>query len=368
MLTDEFDYDLPPDLIAQRPTKRRRDSRLLILAGGQSEPEDSHFQLLPEVLVPGDLLVLNDTRVVPARVYGRKSSGGRVEILLERLLSETRALVQIRASKPPGSGTAIEADGGGSLLVKRREGPFYVLEKEDLGNLEEFFATHGHVPLPPYIRRPDEAGDAERYQTVYATRPGAVAAPTAGLHFDREMLTELASRGIRQLSITLHVGSGTFQPLRLQTVEENRLHAERFQVGPSAVQEILETRAAGGRVVAVGTTVARALEAAAAGGELSACEGETELFIYPGYQFRVVDAMLTNFHLPASSLLMLVCAFGGYARVMEAYCHALAQRYRFFSYGDAMFLTRCAAPDLPPSASADDERGARDDDGQAHGS
>lgn len=348
MLTRDFEYELPTDLIAQRPTPQRGDSRLLVVGGGEDSFRDSCFRSLPDYLSPGDLLVLNDTRVIPARLFGRKKTGGKVEILLERLLSPSRALVQIRASKTPKEGTSIEVEGGERLHVLGRQGEFFVLEMCGDGDLMSVFDRWGHVPLPPYVSRPDQIEDTERYQTVYAHRPGAVAAPTAGLHFDGAMLAELESRGVQHLFVTLHVGAGTFQPVRTTRVEQHCLHTERFEVNPTAVERIVKTRSAGGRIVAVGTTAVRTLETAAASGELVACEGETGLFIYPGYRFQVVDCLITNFHLPTSSLLMLVCAFGGYARVMSAYRHAVAARYRFFSYGDAMLVARRDDPDLPP--------------------
>lgn len=332
----DFHYELPPELIAQQPLATRSASRLLHL-GAQGRPEDLAFSALADLLRPADLLVVNDTRVIPARLLGHKRSGGQVELLVERVLDEHRLLAQLRASRAPRAGSWLDF-GADAAQVEGREGPFFVLAFAT--PLPAVLERSGHVPLPPYIRRGDEAADRERYQTLFAREPGAVAAPTAGLHFDAALLERLAARGVRLARITLHVGAGTFAPLREAQLESGELHAERVTVGPAAVAAIAEARAAGGRVVAVGTTVVRALEAAAAGGVPAPLDGETRLFIRPGFRFGVVDALVTNFHLPESSLLMLVCAFGGMARVLAAYRHAVQQRYRFFSYGDAMFLER----------------------------
>ncbi|WJW74535.1 tRNA preQ1(34) S-adenosylmethionine ribosyltransferase-isomerase QueA [Thiohalobacter sp. IOR34] len=338
MRRSDFDYSLPPGLIAQQPPVRRSDSRLLVLDGDR--PLDRRFPDLLDLLAPGDLLVLNDTRVIPARLHGRKASGGRVEVLLERLLDDHQALAQLRASKSPRAGTRLELDGGLEVEVLGREDDLFRLRFLDPRPLPELLDAHGHMPLPPYIERADDPQDRERYQTVFAARPGAVAAPTAGLHFDAEMLQRLAAQGVESARVTLHVGAGTFQPVRVERLEAHRMHAEWLEVPTATVEAVRRTRAAGGRVVAVGTTVVRSLETAAAGGELAEFRGDTRLFITPGYEFRVVDALLTNFHLPQSTLLMLVCAFGGYEEVMAAYRHAVAKGYRFFSYGDAMFLPR----------------------------
>lgn len=340
----DFHYDLPDELIAQAPLAERPASRLLVLDGATGHWHDSRFRALAGLLRSGDLLVLNDTRVIPARVFGRKESGGRIELLVERLLGEHGATGQLRASKSPAPGVRLQFDGGATAVVKCRCGPgddlFELLfDRPVLPWLE----AHGRMPLPPYIRRVDDAADATRYQTVYGRHPGAVAAPTAGLHFDAALLAELAARGIETASVTLHVGAGTFQPVRTDDPREHRLHAERVEVKPAVCAAIAATRARGGRVVAVGTTVVRSLEAAATATGLAPFTGETELFILPGYRFRVVDALVTNFHLPESSLLMLVCAFGGQDAVLGAYRHAVAARYRFFSYGDAMFVTPTAA-------------------------
>lgn len=333
MRTSEFNYALPDQLIARYPTPERRGSRLLELG---PELVDRRFEDLPALLRAGDLLVFNDTRVIPARLRGRKESGGRVEVLIERVESDASALAHIRASKSPKPGSKLLIDDV-AVLVTGRDGELFSLEfaVPVLPLLDRL----GEVPLPPYLERAAEASDRERYQTVYARDPGAVAAPTAGLHFDEAMLEETRELGVRHAWVTLHVGAGTFQALRQENVDENRLHSERVQVEQSVCDAVQETRAAGGRVIAVGTTSVRALECASAGGELQPFRGETDLFILPGYRFRSVDAMLTNFHLPQSSLLMLVASFAGTERVLNAYQHAVQEKYRFFSYGDAMFLT-----------------------------
>ena len=337
MRLSDFHYDLPPDRIAQEPPARRGDSRLLVLDGATGAHEDRHFQDLPGLLRRGDLLVFNDTRVIPARLHGTKDSGGAVEILIERLLGPDRALAHVRASKALRPGRTVQV-GGESLEVVGRDGALYELACP-AGDLTAFLERHGHVPLPPYIRRPDSPEDRERYQTVYAARPGAVAAPTAGLHFDHAMLDRLAAAGVRSARVTLHVGAGTFQPVRAERLEDHAMHAEQVDVGDEACALVAQTRREGGRVVAVGTTAVRSLEAAAGDGALRPFRGETRLFIRPGYRFRCVDLLLTNFHLPESTLLMLVCAFAGLGPVMAAYRHAVHAGYRFFSYGDAMLIS-----------------------------
>lgn len=337
MQTSDFIYELPRELIAQYPAEQRTDSRLLVL-DQQAGPLDRHFSDFPSLLRENDLLVFNDTRVMAARLFGHKESGGKVEILLERLLPDNRALAQVRASKSPMAGSRILV-GKVSLTVEGREGDMFILATQSPG-FTALMATHGHIPLPPYIRRDDEFYDESRYQTVYAEREGSVAAPTAGLHFDEPLLSELRSRDVDTARVTLHVGAGTFQPVRVENLSEHVMHAEWLQVSESVCDKIARTRKRGGRVIAVGTTSVRSLESAAAGGNLRPFEGDTRLFITPGYEFKVVDALLTNFHLPESTLLMLVCAFAGYDEVMTAYRHAVVQKYRFFSYGDAMFLTR----------------------------
>jgi len=334
----EFDFELPPELIAQAPLEQRAASRLLHLPAVNDECREWRFGQLGSLLRPNDLLVLNDTRVIPARLLGRKASGGKVEMLLERILEPRLALVQLRSSRSPADGAELSFEGGAKARVEGRQGPFFLLRFDT--DLQALLETHGHVPLPPYIERDDAADDRERYQTVYAKQAGAVAAPTAGLHFDQALLQELEDSGVRSVAVTLHVGAGTFLPLRAEQLASGRLHAERIAVGEDVCEAVAATRERGGRVVAVGTTVARALESAAADGVLRAFYGETDLFIRPGYDFRVVDALITNFHLPASSLLMLVAAFRGKEAVLSAYRYAVAQRFRFFSYGDAMFIER----------------------------
>ena len=340
MRKSEFAYDLPPDLIAQEPLRSRSASRLLALDGCTGATRDLHFTDLLDLLRAGDVLVLNDTRVIPARLRGKKDTGGQVEVLIERVLDDRRALAQIRASKTPRTGQRLDLEGGVAAVVRSRQGEFYELEFESDRPVLALLDEIGHMPLPPYIARADEAADRERYQTVYARAAGAVAAPTAGLHFDEAMLARLDARGVERAFITLHVGAGTFQPLRVEEVSAHRMHREWIAVDSAAARQVNAARREGRRVVAVGTTVVRALESAALGGEIQPFSGETDIFICPGYRFRVVDAMVTNFHLPESTLLMLVCAFAGTERVLHAYRHAVAERYRFFSYGDAMFITR----------------------------
>lgn len=339
----DYRYDLPTELIAQRPLGERGASRLLAVGrigeGDRRALRDLRFVDLPSLLQPGDLLVFNNTRVMRARLLGRKETGGRIEILIERLLGPHAALAHVRASKSPRAGQWLRIGGGPRLQVTGRADELYRLESEG-ATLTEIMTAHGHVPLPPYIQRPDDAADELRYQTVYGHRSGAVAAPTAGLHFDETMLARLAELGIQRAELTLHVGAGTFQPVRVENLDRHQMHAEWIEVDECVCQQVAQTRAAGGRVVAVGTTSVRSLESAAASGELRPFQGDTRLFIRPGYRFKVVDAMITNFHLPESTLLMLVSAFAGYELMMDAYRHAVASRYRFFSYGDAMFLTR----------------------------
>ena len=334
----DFFYQLPAELIADRPLPRRGANRLLGLDDATDAIVDLRFADFGSLLRPGDLLVLNDTRVLPARLRGRKASGGACEILLERILDDgRRILAQARASKGLRPGTRIELPGGATAIAIARRDDLFELEFDRAAL--PYFEAHGSVPLPPYVARDAEPQDRERYQTVYAETPGAVAAPTAGLHFERETLAELARSGIAIERLTLHVGAGTFMPLRADDIDAHRMHAERVRVPSACVAAIGSARSRGGRVVAVGTTVVRALESAAAGGGLQAFEGETDIFIRPGYRFRVVDALLTNFHLPESTLLVLVAAFAGRERVLAAYHHAMERRYRFFSYGDAMFVT-----------------------------
>ncbi|MBN4079214.1 tRNA preQ1(34) S-adenosylmethionine ribosyltransferase-isomerase QueA [Beggiatoa alba] len=358
MRRSDFHFDLPPELIAQYPLPQRTASRLLtlladeLLGGEISDDEtlaeatvsDRQFQDIVGLLKPGDLLVMNNTRVIPARLFGYKATGGKVEVLVERVLGEHRLLAHVRASKSPKPGMSLLLEGGMLATVEGREGDLFVLSFAGDTPVAALLEAYGHMPLPPYIDRADQLEDRERYQTVYAERQGAVAAPTAGLHFDQPLLDALAQKCVESTFVTLHVGAGTFQPVRAELIADHHMHAETIEVSPQTVAAVAATRARGGRVVAVGTTSVRALESAACfssrNGELAAFQGDTDIFIMPGYPFKVVDALLTNFHLSESTLLMLVCAFGGYDAVMAAYQHAIEQRYRFFSYGDAMFLTR----------------------------
>jgi S-adenosylmethionine:tRNA ribosyltransferase-isomerase len=343
MRREDFEYELPPDRIAQYPLPRRGDSKLLCLDGRSGVLGDRGIAELPTLLSPGDLLVFNDTRVLRARLFGHKATGGRVELLVERVIDSQHAVARIRASKAPRPGTFIGLEGGEALEVLDRTDALYTVALQANRGFQALMERSGHVPLPPYIRRAVEAADAERYQTVYARTLGAVAAPTAGLHFDQALLDALQSRGVCTAFVTLHVGGGTFEPVREETIEAHRMHAEAMTVGSEVCRRVHEARARGGRIVAVGTTTLRALETAAARGEIETYGGETELFIYPGYRFRVVDVLLTNFHLPGSTLLMLVCAFAGREQVLNAYRHAISYGYRFYSYGDAMLLTRAGA-------------------------
>jgi len=334
----DFHFELPTGLIAQAPLPQRSASRLLLLDAGSERREDRQFAELPGLLRAGDLLVFNDTRVLPARLFGRKASGGEVEVLVERVLDQHQLLAQIRASKTPKPGSVLHLDGGVLATVLGREGEFFRLQLLTDEDAVTVLERIGHMPLPPYIQRPDAAFDQTRYQTVYARAPGAVAAPTAGLHFDPALLDALAAAGIGQGWLTLHVGAGTFQPMRVENLEEHRMHSERFTVSADLCEQIRATRSAGGRVVAVGTTVLRALESALREGVLVPASGETEIFITPGYTITSVDALISNFHLPQSTLLMLVSAFAGRERVLAAYAHAVQSGYRFFSYGDAMLI------------------------------
>jgi len=336
---DEFDYELPAGLIAQHPAASRSDSRLLC-AGGEALA-DRRFSELPQLLAPGDLVVLNDTRVIKARLLGEKASGGRVEALIERVLSEHEALAQVRASKPPREGSSLRFGASLEARVLGREGEFYRLRFPDGAPVLELLERHGSVPLPPYITHAPDSGDESRYQTVYARKPGAVAAPTAGLHFDEPLFAALRARGVELTWITLHVGAGTFQPMRTKDLAGHRMHSERYEIPDATAAAIDAARGRGGRIVAVGTTTVRCLEAAAAArGAVAPGSGETDLFITPGFEFRAVDRLITNFHLPRSTLLVLVSAFAGIEAMRHAYAHAVGQRYRFFSYGDAMLVDR----------------------------
>ncbi|AXA65841.1 tRNA preQ1(34) S-adenosylmethionine ribosyltransferase-isomerase QueA [Pseudomonas oryzihabitans] len=343
----DFHFDLPESLIARHPLAERRGSRLLVLDGPSGELSHRHFADLLGYLRPGDLMVFNDTRVIPARLFGQKASGGKLEILVERVLDEERVLAHVRSSKSPKPGSRILIDGGAEAeMVARHEALFELKFAEPVLPLLE---RVGHMPLPPYIDRPDEAEDRERYQTVYARNAGAVAAPTAGLHFDEPLLEAIRAKGVATAFVTLHVGAGTFQPVRVERIEDHHMHREWLQVDPAVVDAVAACRARGGRVIAVGTTSVRSLESAARDGELQAFAGETDIFLYPGRPFHVVDALVTNFHLPESTLLMLVSAFAGYRETMTAYATAVAEGYRFFSYGDAMFITRNPGAQGPES-------------------
>jgi len=338
MNVDDFYFELPDELIARRPAPERTGSRLLSLTSAGIGHH--RFPDVCEFLRPGDLLVFNDTRVIPARLFGAKASGGKIEVLVERITGEREALCHVRASKAPKPGTWLEFGDGIRAEMRGRVGELFHLFFAGSSTLLDILDRIGHMPLPPYIDRPDDADDLGRYQTVYAREPGAVAAPTAGLHFDKAILDKLAAAGIDLGFVTLHVGAGTFQPVRVDQVEQHTMHSERYQVPELLVEQVAAAHARGGRVVAVGTTSLRALESAAASGHLRAGQGDTDIFIYPGYRFRLVDALVTNFHLPRSTLLMLVSALAGHERIMAAYQEAIARQYRFFSYGDAMFLER----------------------------
>ncbi|MDR2688662.1 MAG: tRNA preQ1(34) S-adenosylmethionine ribosyltransferase-isomerase QueA [Azoarcus sp.] len=343
LTVDNFDYPLPPELIAQAPLPVRSASRLLVVG---AELADRHFGDLPELIRPGDLLVFNDSRVLHARLHGVKASGGAVEVLLERALGPQQALAQIRASKSPRPGSVLRLADAFEVTVEGRAGEFYLLAFPPGADLIELVERHGKLPLPPYIQRVAVDADENRYQTVFARAPGSVAAPTAGLHFDQDVLDALAARGACRAWLTLHVGAGTFQPVRVSDLAEHKMHRERYLIPRATVEAIAATRAAGGQVIAVGTTSLRALEAAAREADgLRAGEGETDIFITPGFRFRVADALVTNFHLPRSTLLMLVSAFAGMGAIRRAYAHAIECGYRFFSYGDAMFVTRATFPD-----------------------
>ncbi len=335
---DDFDYDLPDTLIAQAPLPERSASRLLVVRG--EGLTDAHITDLPAQLTPDDLLVFNDTRVIHARLMGRKATGGQVEVMIERPIGEHEALVQVRASKSPKPGSTLRLADAFDVEVLNRAGDFFHLRFPHDRSVVEYAERYGTLPLPPYITRAAADADETRYQTVFARHPGSVAAPTAGLHFDGGLLSRIEARGVRTAAVTLHVGAGTYQPVRVHNLAEHVMHRECYVIPADTVAAIEATRRRGGRVVAVGTTSLRALESAAQAGPLVACDGETALFITPGYRFRVVDALLTNFHLPRSTLLMLVSAFAGIDNIRAAYAHAIAQRYRFFSYGDAMLLTR----------------------------
>ncbi|MCP1647009.1 tRNA preQ1(34) S-adenosylmethionine ribosyltransferase-isomerase QueA [Pseudomonas sp. GD04087] len=345
MRVADFHFDLPEALIARHPLPERRGSRLLVLDGPSGELSHRQFADILGFLKPGDLMVFNNTRVIPARLFGQKASGGKLEILVERVLDSHRVLAHVRSSKSPKPGSKILIDGGGEAeMLQRHDALFELGFSEDVLPLLE---RVGHMPLPPYIDRPDEDADRERYQTVYAERAGAVAAPTAGLHFDEALLESIRAKGVDTAFVTLHVGAGTFQPVRVERIEDHHMHNEWLEVSQDVVDAVAACKARGGRVVAVGTTSVRSLESAARDGVLKPFSGDTDIFIFPGRPFHVVDALVTNFHLPESTLLMLVSAFAGYPETMAAYAAAVEQGYRFFSYGDAMFITRNPAPRGP---------------------
>ena len=339
MQLSDFDYQLPEHLIAQTPLAERSTSRLLVVNSVDESLTDRQFSDLAEYVDAGDLLVFNNTRVIPARLFGQKQSGGKLEVMVERVLDKEYLLAHIRSSKAPKPGTRLVLEKEVKCAMVKRENDLFVLRQQGEKSWLELLEQYGHVPLPPYIRRDDEKADRERYQTVYAQFPGAVAAPTAGLHFDTAMIDRLTSRGVNSAYVTLHVGAGTFQPVRGDDIDSHVMHAERIDVSQRVCDAVIETQQAGKRVIAVGTTVVRSLETAAATGKLLPLDGESKLFIKPGFGFNVVDAMVTNFHLPKSTLLMLVSAFAGTDIIRRAYAYAILQQYRFFSYGDAMLIT-----------------------------
>ena len=339
MQVADFAFNLPDKLIARYPTEERSASRLMRLHGETGEVEHGHFADILGFLQPEDLLVLNNTKVIPARLYGTKESGGKIEILVERMLDDKRLLAHVRASRSPKPGARLLLEGEVWATMVSRQDSLFELKLEGSESVLDVLQRLGHMPLPPYIDRPDETADRERYQTVFGEKHGAVAAPTAGLHFDEALLDAIRAKGVRIVTITLHVGAGTFLPVKVDNIEDHHMHGEIVEVTEEVATAVKHTRANGGRVVAIGTTSVRALEAASAEGDIAAYAGETHIFIYPGYKFKSVDALLTNFHLSESTLLMLVSAFAGRDHVLAAYNEAVAQEYRFFSYGDAMLVT-----------------------------
>ncbi|MBX9586522.1 MAG: tRNA preQ1(34) S-adenosylmethionine ribosyltransferase-isomerase QueA [Gammaproteobacteria bacterium] len=342
MRVSDFDYELPRELIARYPLDKRSASRLLHLNPVNGSLSDYHFKDIIGFFAPGDLLVFNNTKVIPARVYGQKCTGGKIELLIERILPDNRLLTHLRASKSPQVGSELLLSGDQRAKVLSRHEALFELQMDSALDIFQWLEEVGEIPLPPYLDREAEASDKERYQTVFAEYPGAVAAPTAGLHFDEELLAAIAEKGIHSGYLTLHVGAGTFAPLRAEQIADGKLHAERIEVSAALCQQIRETKSRGNKVIAVGTTTVRALESAAAQrSDIQPYHGETDIFITPGFNFRVVDAMITNFHLPQSSLLMLVSAFAGFENVMNAYRYAVQHQYRFFSYGDAMLIGNC---------------------------
>ncbi|BBN82842.1 S-adenosylmethionine:tRNA ribosyltransferase-isomerase [Pseudoalteromonas sp. A25] len=342
MRVADFSFELPDELIARHPKKERSSSRLLTLDGNSGEISHKVFTDILDFLQPNDIMVFNNTKVIPARMFGQKSTGGKVEVLVERVLDEHRVLAHVRSSKSPKEGATLILEEKAEAIMLARHGELFELQFTAEQGVFEILEEIGHMPLPPYIDRPDEEEDKQRYQTVYNEKPGAVAAPTAGLHFDEKLLQQIKDKGVETAFITLHVGAGTFQPVRVESVDEHVMHSEYIEVPEQVVDAIAAAKAKGGRVIAVGTTSVRSLESAAKvhDGLLKAFTGDTDIFIYPGYEFKVVDAMVTNFHLPESTLIMLVSAFSGQEHIMKAYRTAIEQKYRFFSYGDAMFLTK----------------------------
>lgn len=343
MITSDFDFELPEELIAQYPLEQRTASRLLQVSG--EHVVDRQFVDLPDLLTDKDLLVFNNTKVIPARLHGQKETGGKIEVLVERVIDEHHILAHVRASKSPKTGATLILENNIQATMLEREGDLFKLRFEGDTNVLQLLEEFGHMPLPPYIVRDDNEEDQERYQTVYAQHPGAVAAPTAGLHFDEAILAALAEKGVKSTFVTLHVGAGTFQPVRVENIEDHHMHAEYIDVDDSVIEQIKQTKANGGRVIAVGTTSVRSLESAAMASiqenkELTGFHGDSQIFIYPGYEFQLVDAIITNFHLPESTLLMLVSAFAGHKNMMSAYRHAVEEKYRFFSYGDSMFIEK----------------------------
>ena len=338
MHRSDFHFELPEELIAQYPLEQRSASRLLVLNKTTGQYHDSQFSKMAELLQPGDLLVFNDTKVIPARLFGQKETGGRLEVLVERVLSEHAVAAHVRASKSPKPGTRILFDKGYEATMRERDGDLFVLDFKGPASVTALLDDIGHMPLPPYIERADAASDHERYQTVYAKKAGAVAAPTAGLHFDDTILQQLADKGVQSAWVTLHVGAGTFQPVRADDIHDHVMHKEYLEVSAETLAKVKETREQGNRVIAVGTTSVRSLESAAKFGDENGYCGDTDIFIYPGYEFQLIDGLITNFHLPESTLLMLVSALAGRENILNAYQHAVDARYRFFSYGDAMFI------------------------------
>ncbi len=343
MRKSDFHFDLPQELIAQTPPEKRGESRMLVLSNS-GRIYDRKFSEILELLKPNDLLVFNDTRVIPARLLGRRESGGRVELLVERIVDEHSLLANLRASNSPKPGTRLVLEERLEAEVVGRRGALFEVRFSDPRGVVDLLEEVGRIPLPPYIEREADENDRERYQTVYARHQGAVAAPTAGLHFTEQLLQQIADMGVTSGFVTLHVGAGTFQPVRAERIEDHVMHSEWFEVNERLCDQVRATKASGGRVIAVGTTAVRSLESASRDGEITPFSGETDIFITPGYRFNTVDALLTNFHLSESTLMMLVTAFGGYKQVMDAYQHAIDERYRFFSYGDAMFITVSSGP------------------------